>query len=173
MPRDCDRSERADGATCSSRQQPLVPQPWAGAEPTRDGEERARAGVVWGLREAGTRGVTQDRDPGPAGPSAQLLSPGVMVMPPGLQSTRGAGRRPPASGEFVCFYVSSNVLKLLLEVQLVEWDQFWQELDPPKALFGSMGMAHRAQSAVPLRWEQGRLSTTGNTPVFQESITCC
>lgn len=70
--------------------------------------------------------VIQDWDLGPAGPSGQLLGLDVEVMPPVLQSTRGAGRHPPAPEEFVCFYVSSNVLKLLLDVQFVEWDRIWQ-----------------------------------------------
>lgn len=64
-------------------------------------------------------------------------------------------------------------LSYLLKFSWLNGTNSGKELDPPKALFGSMGMAHRAQSSVPLRWEQGRLSTTGNTPVFQESITCC
>lgn len=33
---------------------------------------------------------------------------------------------PSSTGGVVFLYVSSNVLKLLLDVKLVEWDQFWQ-----------------------------------------------
>lgn len=107
VPRCCDRTERADGATGCSRALGV-------GRTDSNPEEGARAGAVWGLRETGTRGVTTAGSPGPAGPSGQLLSCGVMMMPPVLQSTRGGGRQPPAPEELVWFMSLQTSLSYFL-----------------------------------------------------------